>query len=326
MQNIIITKAKSDHCPHKTAHTVDTCTQQISYERVGILTTSPEIFPENTLMITRHHVALVILCTVILCGALVPSDPVLILVICLGACTGAILPDIQMKKPQKVFQIRTLAWIITRFSSIVCTPVICGFWHAISGDTFNPDDKRLTHSVPGILFLGAIAAMFLFLPALILMSQTTLYLPAALLCGVMLGMVLHLVEDMCTRKGITPLFPFSTMRISGSIRPCDTTDRRIAQFHFYHCSVAGIILGFQFLGNWQGVSSVPVCIFGLCSCLGMMCWSSDVRIFSKPIGNPAPEMHTPVLPDPFVTLGNPDRSSPGLLMGVYYFNKMNDKN
>ncbi|MEI7649206.1 MAG: hypothetical protein WCJ47_05790 [Methanomicrobiales archaeon] len=47
-------------------------------------------------MITRHHVALVILCNTILCSALVPFDPVLILVICLGACTGAIQSDIQM--------------------------------------------------------------------------------------------------------------------------------------------------------------------------------------------------------------------------------------
>ena len=46
-------------------------------------------------MITRHHVALAMLCTTIICSALVPSDPVLITVICLGTCTGAILPDIQ---------------------------------------------------------------------------------------------------------------------------------------------------------------------------------------------------------------------------------------
>jgi len=31
--------------------------------------------PENTAMITRHHAALVILCTLILCSTLGPSDP-----------------------------------------------------------------------------------------------------------------------------------------------------------------------------------------------------------------------------------------------------------
>ena len=272
-------------------------------------------------MITRHHVTLVILCTAILCSALVPSDPVFILLICLGACTGAILPDIQMKKPQGV-QIRTIAWMITRFSRIICTPLICRLYHALSGRTFQPMDKRLTHSVPGILFLWTIVAAFLFIPSLILMSSTALNFPAALLCGVMLGMVLHLIEDLCTRKGITPLFPFSTTRISGSIRPCDTSDRRIAQFHFYHCSVAGIIIGFQFLGNWQGVSSVPVCMFALGSCLGMMIWSSDVSISAEHIIRDwAAERRTPIQLNPLIVQKNPGRSSSGLLMGVYYFNK-----
>lgn len=115
-------------------------------------------------MITRHHVALVIFCTLILCGALVPFDPVLILVICLGACTGAIMPDIQMKKPQGI-RIRTAAWMITRFSSILCTPVICWLYHALSGRSFHSWDKRLTHSIPGILFLWLVLAVLLLVPA-----------------------------------------------------------------------------------------------------------------------------------------------------------------
>jgi hypothetical protein len=47
-------------------------------------------------MITRHHVALAMLCITILCSALVHFDPNLITLICLCACTGSILPDIQM--------------------------------------------------------------------------------------------------------------------------------------------------------------------------------------------------------------------------------------
>ncbi len=267
-------------------------------------------------MITRHHVALVIFCTLILCGALVPFDPVLILVICLGACTGAIMPDIQMKKPQGI-RIRTAAWMITRFSSILCTPVICWLYHALSGRSFHSWDKRLTHSIPGILFLWLVLAVLLLVPASVM--DLLPYRPVAFLCGAIFGLVLHLLEDMCTRKGITPFFPFSTTKVSGSIRPCDTADRRIAQFHFYHCSIAGIILGFQFLGNWQGMVSVPVCIFALGSCLGMMVWSSDVCISPEQDPAPVTEICIPILPDPFAVLGNPGRSSSGLLMGVYYF-------
>lgn len=271
-------------------------------------------------MITRHHVALTILCTLMLCGALVPSNPVLITVICTGACIGAIIPDIQMKKPQG-FRIRSIAWVVSRFSSTVFTPLICRLYHALWGCTCDSGDKRLTHSVPGILFLWAVLAGFLFLPAFIIIGSTALHLPAAFLCGTMLGMVLHLVEDMCTRKGITPLFPFSTTRVSGSIRPCDTTNRRIAQFHFYHCSVVGIILCFQYFDNLQGIASVPLCLFGLGSCLGLMIWLSDVKISCEYSGDPTKKIGTSVESDPLIVLWKADHSSPGHMMGVYYFNK-----
>jgi hypothetical protein len=243
-------------------------------------------------MITRHHVALSIICTLILCSALVPADPVLIIVICAGACTGTLLPDIQMKRPQNV-QIRTVAWMVTRFSRFCFTPLICWACQALTGRTLQPVDKRLTHSVPGIVSLWAVISGVLFFPAFVLMNSASWHLPAAFLCGVMLGMVLHLLEDMCTRKGIAPLFPFSTVRVSGSIRPCDTADRRIAQFHFYDCSIAGIILGFDLLGTWQGIASVPVCLFALGSCLGMMIWSSDVHISPDETGDRAAEINTP---------------------------------
>jgi hypothetical protein len=58
----------------------------------------------------------------------------------------------------------------------------------------------------------------------------------------------------------------------------------------------------------------------------MMIWSSDVSISPEEAAEGGTERRTPMLPDPFVVLGNPERSSSGLLMGVYYFNKMNDEN
>jgi len=271
-------------------------------------------------MITRHHVALTILCTLVLGNALVPYDPVFLIVICTGACMGAILPDIQMKKPRH-FRIMTVAWAVSRFSIIVFTPLLCRLYQGVRGRTCDTADKRLTHSVPGILFLWVTCTGFLLVPTIILMGRTSLYLPAAFLCGIMTGQVLHLVEDMCTRKGITPLFPFSTTTISGSIRPCDFTDRRIAQFHFYHGSVAGIILGFQYLENWQGTASVPLCLFGLCSCLSMMVWSSDVTVSRDAIGDLVHELHAPAFSDPFVIQWKTDHLSPELMMGVYYFSK-----
>ena len=281
---------------------------------------NPRNILENNAMITRHHVALTLLCTMILCSAVVPPDPVIILVICTGASYGAMVPDIQMKKPQG-FQIRTIAWITSRFTSIIFTPLICRQYHVLWKCTCDPGDKRLTHSIPGILFLLTMMAVFLLLPVFILMSSAALYLPTAFLCGVMLGMVLHLLEDSCTRKGITPLFPFSTMAISGSIRPCDTADKRIARFHLYHCSLAGIFLGFQHFDNLQPIASVPLCLFGLGSCLGLMILSSDVYISGEHTGDPAKRKRTSVGTDPRIFQWKANHSSLTLMKGVCDLNK-----
>jgi len=277
-------------------------------------------FAENDVMITRHHIALTILCALIVCSALVPSDPLLTLTICTGAVMGTILPDIQMKKPRGI-QARTIAWAVSRFSSTVYTPQICRLYRSVWGHTCDPADKRLTHSVPGILSLWVVVSAFLLVPAFILAGNAGLNLAVAILCGTMLGLVLHLVEDLCTKKGITPLFPFSTTMVSGSIRPCDTTDRRIGQYHLYDCTVACIILGFQHLGPLQGIAAVPLCLFGLGSCLAMMVWSSDVRITREPVFIPASTVPAPILSDPFVRIWRAEHPSPGLMMGVYYLQR-----
>ncbi|NMB78085.1 MAG: metal-dependent hydrolase [Methanomicrobiales archaeon] len=271
-------------------------------------------------MITRHHIALTTLCTLIICSALVPDSPLIILVICLGAGIGTILPDIQMQKP-KTLKARTLAWLVARFTRAVCTPLMCFLYWGTKGKNPDPDDKRLTHSVPGIACIWLTLAFAALLPCLVLYGSWVPELPVAFLAGVLTGLILHLIQDACTRKGITPLYPFSETMVFGSIRPCDTTDRRIAQFHYYHYSVTGIILGFQLLRSWQGFAALPICIFGVVSCLGMMIWSSEISIRTTDEREPVPAEQERIRLDPLNFTGIPDTSASGLMMGVYYFNK-----
>ncbi|MFA4861864.1 metal-dependent hydrolase [Methanoregula sp.] len=270
-------------------------------------------------MITRHHIALTIMSTLILCSALVPTSPVVILAICTGAGIGAILPDIQMKKPHR-FQVRTLAWAITRFSRILCTPLLCQMYQHLTGQNLDPGDKRLTHSVPGILFIWAVFAVFLLVFASLAQDHAATELSFAFLWGLLFGLILHLIEDLCTRKGITPVFPLSTTKVFGSIRPCDSTDRRIAQFHYYDGSVAAIILAFQYLGTGPAIQAEFICVFGLGSCLGMMILSSDVEIIAEDPKDGVPVAPPQVLLDPIFFLGKPRYPTTGLMMGVYYFN------
>lgn len=301
-----------------TATPVDTCTH-IRYENRGI-SPIPGKFLENDAMITRHHLALTILCTLTICSAVVPSDPSLILVICAGACTGAIVPDIQMKKPRG-FRVRTVIWMVSRFSSFMFTPLVCRLYPSLLQRTTHPGDKRLSHSLPGIFFLGAEWTALILVPSFFLTLRFADPFAISFLCGLALGLVLHLVEDMCTRKGITPFFPFSTLTVSGSIRPCDTADRRITEFHVFHGSVTGIILGSCYLGGWQGAASLPLCLFGICSCLGTMIWLSDVSIARKFPADAGNGLQIPVLSDPFLAQWKTVHPAAGLMMGVYYLNK-----
>jgi hypothetical protein len=109
--------------------------------------------------------------------------------------------------------------------------------------------------------------------------------------GVILGMALHLVEDLCTRKGIWPFFPINPGTIAGSIRPCDRTDPRIAQYHLQYCMILLVLTGLKSQGLLPQALFLLISILGISVCLGMMVVLSEVSVSSENTGNgstPAP--------------------------------------
>jgi uncharacterized protein YqgC (DUF456 family) len=115
-------------------------------------------------------------------------------------------------------------------------------------------------------------------PVLLIRDGAVLSLSCVFLAGVILGLALHLAEDLCTRKGISPLFPFSSCSLSGSIRPCNGADRRIARFQAQHGSVLGVFLAL----HATGILPIPllreICLPALCVLLGWMIYRSDVTL------------------------------------------------
>ena len=227
-------------------------------------------------MITRHHVALALICSLIIGIAIVPFSPGLFLVLVTGTCIGSVLPDIQMTKPKK-FCTRSLAWCIVQFTKFACMPLICRCYRAIPAFRAGTCDKRVTHSVPGVLFVSGILTGIIYSSAAL--SGTHVPDPAnAFLAGIFLGMILHLAEDLCTRKGITPLFPFSDLRITGSIRPCDAGDRRIGHFHVQHCSVLILFFTLCAAGMIPSRLVIPAGFTGIAACVVFMISLSSVKI------------------------------------------------
>jgi len=232
-------------------------------------------------MITRHHMALALMCALILCSAFFLSNPLMMALVIAGTCIGVLLPDIQMTRP-KHHTLRTVAWIIVQFPRRIYAPALCRIYSHTRYPVTDPADKRLIHSIPGVLFVYACTCVLLFIPSYATGNVLITRSAAAFLGGVILGMGLHLVEDLCTRKGIFPFFPFSPWMVSGSIRPCDKTDPRIAQYHIQHCTVLLVFFGLDNLGILVPELFLPLSIAGLGICLGTMVYFSEISIRCDP--------------------------------------------
>jgi membrane-bound metal-dependent hydrolase YbcI (DUF457 family) len=228
-------------------------------------------------MITRHHIVLALICGFISGSAIAGFDPLLLLVILAGTGVGAILPDIHMKRPKKTCLL-TVAWYIVHAGRQICIPVMCGFYRLIPGVRIRPDDKRLTHSVPGILLYFTIFAGIVGI-ILVLCGNRIPVLPVmAFLEGLLMGMLFHLAEDLCTRKGIAVFYPFTTTGIHGSIRPCDLYDNRIPRFHIQHGSVLVVFLFLMWAAPALADDLLLLGLLGVVACIGSMVCQSEIRI------------------------------------------------
>jgi hypothetical protein len=238
-------------------------------------------------MITRHHLGLALICGLIVTSAGVGFDPARDLAILAGVGLGAILPDIHMKQPKKTRPL-TGAWYIIQFGKRVCAPVLCRMYLAVWKIRISPDDKRLTHSLHGILFFWGILAGISGITYILSGGIIPVSAGTGFICGLLMGMAFHLACDICTRKGIQVLYPFANTGIHGSVRPCDTSDNRIRRFHIQHGLVLLAFFALQGIVVWPAYCLVPFAILALSACIGAMICQSEIRIENNGRTDPAP--------------------------------------
>lgn len=228
-------------------------------------------------MITRHHVTLTILCSIIPAGILFSFNPIMAVLMIMGTVIGSIIPDIHMHR-SKTSVIRRIPWAIAQMGRVLCIPPMQVIYCKVFGINADPRDKRLTHSIPGLFLYSLIIAV-------VSGALETLFSPGippatamGFSCGIIMGLALHLAEDMCTKKGIFPAFPFSAWCVAGSIRPCNTDDHRISEFHILYATMA---VGYLILIFPLGEPTIDTLIGGaaiIALCVGLMMYRSEVHV------------------------------------------------
>ena len=229
-------------------------------------------------MITRHHLGLAFGSMSILYFPLFSQNPLAFAAISAGVCTGVVLPDIQMKRPRRSGAL-FLAWLLVQVFKKSVLNMYLFLYRQTLGINPPAGDKRLTHSLPGLLFLTGILGSPIILILWMFPADQGFHQIRIFLAGIIMGLLLHFVEDTCTKKGVYPFYPFSeTCRIAGSIRPCNRNDPRIRLFHLY----LGLGIIAIFLLYCTGICPEylkwPVSIAALGGYTVLMLHHADVRI------------------------------------------------
>ncbi|OPY32876.1 MAG: hypothetical protein A4E34_02253 [Methanoregula sp. PtaU1.Bin006] len=243
-------------------------------------------------MLTRHHILITFIFWLIPCTAYQWTDPLVPVMALAGATAGTILPDIHMKRPSRI-RLLVLAWVLTRIGRILVMPLICVFYRVVAGINTSPGDKRLTHAVPGMILYAILCATPFLVGALLFPIQPATLFLMVFSGGIVMGMSIHLVQDLCTRKGIMPLYPFSELAVSGSIRPCDISDPRITRFHVLLVTAFCSFLIVQITAPPLFGYSAPACGFGIAGiCLLIMVGQSGVEFSLQKVHPSLPQQKT----------------------------------
>ena len=238
-------------------------------------------------MITRHHVSLATGSALVLFFPLAFANPGVFAAAAVGVCAGVVIPDVQMKRPSRSNP-RFLAWVFVQVFKRSVLRLYLSLLRGPFPGHANPDDKRLTHSIPGLVFVLGILLCGIVLVSGITALYTPFHLIKAFLGGCILGLILHLVADICTKKGLVPLYPFTEgYRICGSIRPCNKEDRRIRLFHVY-TGVVIAICGLACLFPLPGYVKWLICGSAGISLVMVMIVHAEVRM-EIPVSSPAPD-------------------------------------
>ncbi len=236
-------------------------------------------------MITRHHISLACGGMLILYLPLISGNLSLLPVVGGGVCVGAVLPDIQMKRPRQ-FNALSPVWLMIQIFKRTVLRLYISLCGRILGQEPESEDKRLTHSLPGLFFLTGFIASCMLLVMELFPFSPELHDVRVFSAGIIVGLLFHFLEDLCTKKGLCLMYPFNeTCRIAGSIRPCNREDLRIRHLHILTVVAIAAMLLLYSTGLCPEDLKWPVSIGTLAVCTVMMLHDAEVRVTTSSRGD-----------------------------------------
>lgn len=96
---------------------------------------------------------------------------------------------------------------------------------------------------------------------------------------IIIGLLFHFLEDICTMKGLCLIYPFNeTYKISGSIRPYNKEDFRIRQFHILTGVAITVMIMFYYTGLYPEYLKWSLSVGTLVVCIVIMFCNAEVRM------------------------------------------------
>jgi len=194
---------------------------------------NPLLF-RGTIMLSKDHIALSIASALLLFGAWLFQEPLLIAVGLIGVLVGSLLPDTDA--PDSRIYYMKIPSLFGNAMDYLVIPVIKFVFRKKKFD-YNPEHRGSLHTVFAVTVYSIAFTVFgiillTFHNAFIFQDWNLIsYLYLLMFTfGLFFGGVLHLMEDSCTKSGIFPLYPYNEWYLKGGISTGNREDDRPEDF------------------------------------------------------------------------------------------------
>ncbi|MCZ0863137.1 metal-dependent hydrolase [Methanocorpusculum vombati] len=140
------------------------------------------------------------------------SQPVISVLFLIGVIIGSLLPDADASDSKMYYMSEiVLAFALLMKPIVYLTRSVYKLLHI----HYDSRHRKSLHTILGITISVIMLSLLINIVVLLIGLWTPLLIPLCI--GLYVGSIFHLIEDCCTKSGLSPLLPFSDRHFSGKI-------------------------------------------------------------------------------------------------------------